>query len=368
MPPLERLRACIGSDGWLASTEARTNYRRVWARDGCICGLAALASGDDELLEATRRTLRTLGVHQGPSGAIPSNVGETVSYGGTAGRVDATMWYLLSACLFDRLVGEPPHDDWWRVVELAERVLRAWEHNEGGLVYVPMTGNWADEYALSGYLLYDQVLRLWTARELGRACERRGQELDHRRRPGQIEGRILEAFVDDGAQTRGHLLAGFHAGARHEQFDALGHSLLVLLDVGSLEMRTRALSQAEAITRHDLVPAFWPPIEPNDPRYRSLELAAAEHLRNRPGRYHNGGLWPMVTGFWAAAARRMGEHALADRWADGIRRANTSHGDPEYLDAFSGEPGGTRGQAWSIAAEVIARGLDPVIDLDDQSV
>ncbi|MEQ9320572.1 MAG: glycoside hydrolase 100 family protein, partial [Polyangiaceae bacterium] len=350
---------CISPDGWLASTEARTNYRRVWARDGCICGLAALTTEDPELIDATRVTLRTLGGHQAPTGAIPSNVGDTVSYGGTAGRVDATMWYLLCACLFDRVVEQAPHDGWWANVDACDRVLRAWEHNEGGLVYVPMAGDWADEYAISGYLLYDQLLRLWAARELERACVRHDREIADRRRPREIEARIVERFE---RTAEGGLLAGFHAGARHEMFDAFGHALLVLLDVGDEALRRGALERADAITRHELVPAFWPPIEPPDPRHHALELAAAEHLRNRAGRYHNGGLWPMITGFWAAAARHRGDAALADRWARGVRAANTSHGDPEYLDAYTGEPGGTRGQAWSIAAEVIAQGLDAVLD------
>ena len=30
-------------NGFLASAENTTNYKRVWARDGVICGLAALA-------------------------------------------------------------------------------------------------------------------------------------------------------------------------------------------------------------------------------------------------------------------------------------------------------------------------------------
>jgi maltose/moltooligosaccharide transporter len=35
------------SEGFLASAQDISNYKRVWARDGVICGLAALASGDE---------------------------------------------------------------------------------------------------------------------------------------------------------------------------------------------------------------------------------------------------------------------------------------------------------------------------------
>ena len=49
-------------------------------------------------------------------------------------------------------------------VHKAFDVLRAWEFNERHLLYTPLSGNWADEYPLHGYLLYDNCLRLWALR------------------------------------------------------------------------------------------------------------------------------------------------------------------------------------------------------------
>jgi hypothetical protein len=65
-----------------------------------ICGLAALASGDEELIATFRLTLETLTNNQHENGTIPSNVMTNedvveVSYGGLAGRVDAVTWFLL---------------------------------------------------------------------------------------------------------------------------------------------------------------------------------------------------------------------------------------------------------------------------------
>ena len=39
-------------------------------------------------------------------------------------------------------------------------LLDSWEFNNRGFVYVPRSGDWADEYILEGYVLYDQLLRL----------------------------------------------------------------------------------------------------------------------------------------------------------------------------------------------------------------
>ena len=60
---LALLHECSSEDGFLASPSQRDNYRRVWARDGVILGLAALMSDDQELVGSLRRTLLTLARH-----------------------------------------------------------------------------------------------------------------------------------------------------------------------------------------------------------------------------------------------------------------------------------------------------------------
>jgi GH15 family glucan-1,4-alpha-glucosidase len=349
------LERCATPAGFLAALEPRSNYRRVWARDGSICSLAALEAGHAPLVEAARATLETLADHRGPSGQLPSNVttdGTQVSYGGNAGRVDATLWWLVAAA---QLARRTEHDEWldarWPVVVDALRLLRAWELNDGGLIYVPATGDWADEYLLSGYLLYDQVLRLWALRELEAAADRLGRPLDHER--GHLAELLATRFGPD--DSRDFFLAGHNPCERFACFDAFGNALCCLLEVGSGEARRRTFDHALALTRHDLVPAFDPPVEPHHPDYRRLEHAASGPLRNRPGRYHNGGLWPLNAGFWALAARKLGANAAAERWRAGIASANRlGSGFPEYLDANDGSPGGTQGQAWSAAAEILA--------------
>ncbi len=356
---LELLRRCVTPAGFLAALDQRANYPRIWRRDGCICGLAALACRDPELVAALGRTLCTLRRHQGPSGQLPSNVtvdGQQISYGGKAGRVDATSWYILTVCLYGRLAdGDELVAESWTSIERACDALRAWEYNDRGLVYVPVGGDWADEYILSGYLLYDQVLRLWALRELDAAAERLGRQPRHER--SALAALVAERFgPTEGDTGPAFFCAGYHPAARFTQFDAFGNALCCLLGIGSDRARLDSLRYAQQASRYDLVPAFHPAIEPTEPAYDSLKLAAGGPLRNRPGRYHNGGLWPMITGFWALAARRLERPELGARWTAGIASANqrASWGFHEYLDAENGEPGGARQQAWSAAAEVIA--------------
>ena len=358
------------------------NYQNVWSRDACICGLAALSSHQTPLIDALERSLEILARNIGPSGQVPSNVrpvsgrsaDDHVSYGRSAGRVDATIWFVIGVCLLGRLGRREDRvrHHWPQLLE-AVRLLRAWEFNAQGLLYVPQGGDWADEYVLSGYVLYDQVLRLWSLRELAGAAlrlelapgldaprltqEGRHRVDDHLFVPGIIEETFLRR------EGPPYFIAGVRPEVRCTRFDALGNALACLLGLGSDETRRRVLDHGMSIRRHGLVPAFDPPIRPGDHEYRWLAGATTGRLRNRPGRYHNGGLWPMVNGFWALALARHGRGEDAKRVARAIARANAvaheSGADPrsafcEYLDATTGAGAGSCPQAWSAAAQIYA--------------
>ena len=164
---IELLQRCSSENGFVASAENISNYQRVWARDGVICGLAAIASGDEKLIETFKITLETLAKNQHHIGTIPSNVlvsrdKTDVSYGGLAGRVDAVTWFIIGVCQYafykknDTFV-----DAMSPAINRCLQLMDAWEFNNKHLMYVPLSGNWADEYITDGYVLYDQLLRIW---------------------------------------------------------------------------------------------------------------------------------------------------------------------------------------------------------------
>jgi glycogen debranching enzyme len=162
------MQRCATPSGFLASATESDNYRRIWGRDGIIIGLAALMTGDADMVSAFARTLDTLANHQGPHGEIPSNVDPDsgrVSYGGMTGRVDADLWFVIGCGEYWRASGDDGFLE--RMAPSIEKVmflLGAWEYNNRGLLYVPATGDWADEYIHSGYILYDQLLYLQALR------------------------------------------------------------------------------------------------------------------------------------------------------------------------------------------------------------
>ena len=395
-PALDLLRTVVTPDGILASPTDITNYRRVWARDSVMCGLAGLVAGDEAITHGLRDTLTTLAGAAGPDGQIPSNVaiqdGEItgVSYGGLSGRVDAIPWFIVGLAEYVRVTGDVPLAT--RFADTVRRgldLMTAWEYNRRELVYVPLGGDWADEYVLHGYVLFDQLMRVWALR----SAERLGLS-DAARRREAIESRITATFrldlggtVADGAYHQHaatqlwkrdaippYWLPALNPGGYQTPFDAWSNALALLLGLGDEISTERTVEAGESIRRNRpgaLIPAFWPPIQEGDPDWHVLQGNHRGTFQNRPGHYHNGGLWPMVNGWWGAALASTGHTAAAKDVLEAVHNANRSQpGDsrsghatdtapdtewlfPEYRDAETAAPGGTRPLAWSAAGAVV---------------
>lgn len=292
-----------------------------------------------------------------------------MSYGGLAGRVDAAPWYVIGCAAYGLVKADggflTRHE---RHVRAALDLLSAWELNGRGLVYVPMGGGWADEYVLHGYLLYEQMLYLLALEGAGRALGEEAwlgkarqlrQLLEINFRPASepdpsllYHPRAYQAALE--GERPPYWLAGFHPGGYDLRFDGLGNALALLAGLGGprdVEALTRHLEALALQLGSALVPAFHPPIEPGHPEWPALALNTALDFHNRPWEYHNGGLWPMVTGFMAAGLSGRGRSGLAIRQLDAIHRANGLAGwrFPEFLHGRTLEPMGVPHMLWSAA-------------------
>jgi Alkaline and neutral invertase len=393
---LEIIRLCLTPAGFVASPSDVDNYARVWARDGVITGLAALASGDSELVMGMRRTLTTLGERQGPHGEIPSNVtvdGRRVSYGHLVGRVDALLWYVIGACAYLRYTG----DAVWKA-EVLPKVERAlflagcWEYNNRGLVYTPQSGNWADEYIQQGYVLSDQILYMLALRSaallygnpvwLAKAeYLRQMVEVNYWPRVSLAGNKLVyhphayQRQVELGESGNAHWLPSFSPSGYATYFDGLAHALALLTGLGDDEQRQQAERYVQALEEEiglALLPAFWPIIRPGELAWEALE---ANHLygelKNQPYKYHNGGLWPVLTGLYAVGLAWNGQQERGKHLLAAINTANAREGEKgqwgfaEYHHGQTHEPQGTNYLAWSAAAGVLAheavwRGRNPL--------
>jgi len=301
-------------NGFLASAENTSNYQRVWARDGVICGLAALASADEKLIATFKTTLETLANHQHEIGTIPSNVllsdvKNEVSYGGLAGRVDALTWFVIGICQFAQHQKQPEFVSKYQTqIEKALQLLNAWEFNNKHLVYVPLSGNWADEYITDGYVLYDQLLRIWALKSynhfvnsasISKKIDEITTQVETNFLPNS-EGEKYHKRAYQEVEFQDYLPCSFSPSGYKTQFDAFANALAVLLEVGTRETRMKILNHASKVaseTKLGLVPAFWPPVFPEEEHWNLLKNNCKYEFRNFPYEFHNGGSWSMVNGF-----------------------------------------------------------------------
>lgn len=388
---IELLHECCGEHGFLATPTEHDNYHRVWGRDSAIMGLGAVLSDDSDLIDGCRRSLETLVYYQGPHGEIPSNVDPTmdrVSYGGTAGRVDADLWFVICCGAYWRKTGDDAFLT--RMLQPLEKVrflLGAWEYNTRGLLYVPQTGDWADEYVQSGYVLYDQLLYYQALREFcalhrhlhqtaNHALEDRAARLKHLIRgnywfhdadepPDDVYHEVLYEKGRNAAPRRGgcYWMPFFSPVGYGYRFDAFANVLVMLLGVAD-EAQCEAVDRyiAERIVDEHvmLLPAFHPVITPKDEEWDDLQMTFSHTFKNAPYEFQNGGLWPMLTGFYAAGLAKRDKTALARQYRDGVHAANAMQNDgqawsfPEYLHGKLHSPGGTSRMGWSAAGAVIA--------------
>jgi hypothetical protein len=146
------------------------------------------------------------------------------------------------------------------------------------------------------------------------------------------------------------------------RFDGMANVLVSLLGVADAAREEAVDAYVDELVDEEvlLLPAFDPVITPRDAYWDELQMSFSYTFKNQPYEYHNGGLWPLVTGLYAASLTRRDLPERARRFRDAVHRANRRGRDgetwsfSEYLHGRTHEPGGTAPMGWSAAAAVIA--------------
>ena len=369
---IELLHDVATPNGFLASAENTSNYKRVWARDGVICGLAALASGDKKLIETFKNTLETLAKNQHKNGTIPSNVliaeeNSEVSYGGLAGRVDAVTWFIIGVCQYGFATNDSAFVAKHKYhIEKCLSLLEAWEFNNKHFLYVPLSGNWADEYITDGYVLYDQLLRIWALKSYNHFAQEESLSIKIQQITTQIElnftpnvpGEKYHEKAFDEIKIHNFMPCSFSPSGYKIPFDAFANSLALFLNIGSNDFQNNIVNYSKALaseTQLGLLPAFWPPIFEKDEHWNLLKNNCKYEFRNFPYEFHNGGSWTMVNGFYGLALLAKAEKEQATSILENINKAN-ARDDFSFYENFNTQtqvPNGVAFCAWSAAATVL---------------
>ncbi len=347
-----------GPCGGLPRT-AGWGYPEPYTRDLMLCMPGFAVSGRPELLTCGRRVLEVLADHQTPHGHIPSLVHDPHDLGAS----DTTPLFLLGLAVYREAGGRR------RFLAGPARKAMNWmlhqSPDDSLMVAQQPTSDWRDEQWVPGFGLY--VNSLWHAvlRLYGR----------------RAEADRLAALIN-GAGGRTHCgTRRVHEGLalpdrpvyalwaykiyRDPRTDVLGNSLAILSGLAS---RSRAAAILDWIERAcarmrrtgelagRLPPCLFPFIRPGEPDWRPRYAAY-----NRPGEYHNGGVWPFVCGFYVAALVAAGRKAPARRKLDALAalvrpamQAGLPFGFNEWFHASTGRPGGQDWQSWSAALYLYA--------------
>lgn len=307
--------------GIKASTEQKDNYNNIWTRDSAVTGLAILTNQIKEAYPALKTSLVLLQKVAAKNGQIPSNITVNdignitkVSFGGSVGRTDAGFWWIICSILY--LQQQPDPEFKKTVLSQCKAIFKlatTWEFNGKGLMYLPMSSNWADEYITHGYVLYDQILRYWALELSGNFfLKEKWKKKAGSTKIAIKQHYLFEAELDGSLYTEAQrksltelnlkksFVASFSPGDRVEKYDAWSIALLLLLNIPSLSTQKKLTSSLLSIfeqTGNKGVPAFWPVISKTDPEYTTLKFNHHYRFKNLPGHFHNGGIWPVVNGF-----------------------------------------------------------------------
>jgi hypothetical protein len=227
------------------------------------------------------------------------------------------------------------------------------------------TSDWRDEQWVPGYGIYVNTLlyaalKLWGRKdraerlrlEMNRAVITRGTML-----PKEQEGLSLP--------DNPYFALWSYKVHSSDRFDLLGNSLAVLTGVAERSRAESLLDWVEetceamrvrGLLALNLPPNLFPFILKEDPDWHDRY-----ETYNRPGEYHNGGVWPFVCGFYIAALVALGRFDAAENrlefLTDLVRlstRPSLKFGFNEWISATSGTPKGEDWQTWSAAMYLYA--------------
>src|SRR5664279_593962 len=334
-------------------------YPEPYTRDLMFSILGIAVSGNSKLMDSIRKVLRALAANQTSRGHIPSLVNDKDDRGAS----DTTPLFLLATGIYRKVTGEQDF-----LKEEVEKSLIWMEYQSPSdryLVAQQPTSDWRDEQWVTGYGLYVNSLVYSYLRLLGK--HERANMLHREMSRFTITGGTIHHHVHEGLTVKHKPYYALWSYKIHssERFDLLGNSLAILSGIASPSRATEMISWIEEECQNmrnngelavDLPPNFFPYIKPEDPDWYPRYA-----IYNKPGEYHNGGIWPFVCGVYVAALVAAKKYGLAREKLMALTRlikrsnnAKLTFGFNEWIQAQDGKPMGQDWQTWSAALYLYA--------------
>ena len=329
-----------------------------------IALLGAQFARDPEIDAALRASIALLKRKQAANGAIPNNVDSATLRANFRAYADAGLWWIIGSSILvpDR--------------ETTDRILSWYESqdvDQTGLISMQEAADWQDLFCTRGKGLYVNCLYVLALRAAGK--EQQADQVAAKinavlwyRGDGDVLRHLAHTFSTENVQMLDSLgrkrwlpvkkylanekyylpYAAFRALG--EWFDTLGNLLAILADVADAEQTTLIL---DFIERHGLaetpVRCLTPVIQPGDTDWRDYYSTL-----NAPHCYHNGGIWPFISGFYIAALVKAARLTEAEAAFEKLTELNRAGEFNEWHHGETLEPLGVKAQAWSAGMYLFA--------------
>jgi glycogen debranching enzyme len=366
---IELLKRNLAPGGMLAATpnalSRKRGYTAIFGRDAAVCAIGMTLSGDELLENAAATGLHTLAEHQAANGQIAKFVDlhRREADFWYLGCIDSTLWWLAALAFLDRhRRTRMLRLQYATRIKLAIQWLLAQEHQRFFLLQQNEASDWADIMPRSGFVLYTNALWYFVKRlyRIAHATETRDNfnGLFHPFSAGIAEYRrakLLNDYALRHSRDRDLYLSFVNFSFFGEEGDVFGNVLAVLLGLAGGPASVRTLDALVKARVNDPYPvrAVTRPISQKSPLWRAY---MSRHRQNYVWQYHNGGIWPMVGGFWIDALVAAGRLGLAKRELVKLARvcALRDWSFTEWLHGKTLAPRGMPGQSWNAAAFLMA--------------
>jgi hypothetical protein len=334
-------------------------YPEPYTRDLMLSVFGIAVSENKKLLESIRKVLETLAKNQTEHGLIPSLVNDRENRGSS----DTTPLFLLGVGIFRKVSRKKYFLN--TAVKKALNWMEYQSPSDRNMVAQQPTSDWRDEQWVTGYGLFVNALVYSYLRILGK--NDKADKMHSEMSRFTITGGTIHRHVHEGLVVKHKPYYALWSYKIHssERFDLLGNSLAILSGIASPSRAEDMISwieeECDSMKKKgdlavNLPPNFFPFIKPEDPDWHPRYA-----IYNRPGEYHNGGIWPFVCGLYVAALVAAKKYSLASEklveLTHLIKLSNTakvSFGFNEWIKAQNGKPMGQDWQTWSAALYLYA--------------
>lgn len=176
--------------------------------------------------------------------------------------------------------------------------------------------------------------------------------------PAETQSLFTPAQLDKvNSMERGErILMSFTPGSTLNHIDTLGWSISILLGITSESTTKKMVERLRTEVGGSLAPAHWPIIDEEHPLWGAITSNYAYSFKNYPGHFHNGGVWGLTQGFFAAAMNTLvGEsHAYMVSYDDMLEGSMQEHPFAEYYSYPDLIPRGVQNLCFSAGSYLIA--------------